>query len=154
MHQGDGFSGKTLRKSRYHFQSDWSGNGPADQFWQMEHALRMWTSIFAPWKEIQDILGFWIPRCNAEFQVLGSGFRIPCQRNLDCGLLIQADSFGFWIPHCGFPRFQVLDSLTVELGFRFAIIRRIPDSWAKFWISKLRILTGSSKLFSLWSSRR
>ena len=34
------FSAKTLRKSRFHFQTDWSGSGPAGQFWQMESALR------------------------------------------------------------------------------------------------------------------
>ena len=34
------FSAKTLEKSRFHFQTDWSGNGPAGQFWQMESVLR------------------------------------------------------------------------------------------------------------------
>ena len=38
MHEGDGFSAKTLGKSLFHFQTDWSGKGPAGQFWQMESA--------------------------------------------------------------------------------------------------------------------
>ena len=32
MHERDGFSAKTLGKSLFHFQTDWSGNGPAGQF--------------------------------------------------------------------------------------------------------------------------
>ena len=39
MHQGNGYSAKTLGKSVFHYQTDWSGNGPASQFWQMESAL-------------------------------------------------------------------------------------------------------------------
>ena len=38
MHERDGFSAKTLGKSLFHFQTDWSGKGPAGQFWQMESA--------------------------------------------------------------------------------------------------------------------
>ena len=38
MHKRDGFSAKTLGKSLFHFQTDWSGKGPAGQFWQMESA--------------------------------------------------------------------------------------------------------------------
>ena len=37
---GNGCSAKTLGKSVLHYQTDWSGNGPAGQFWQMESALR------------------------------------------------------------------------------------------------------------------
>ena len=33
--------------------------------------------FFAPCKGIQDILGFWIPRCG--FWIPGTGFRIPAQ---------------------------------------------------------------------------
>ena len=33
--------------------------------------------FFAPCKGIQDILGFWIPRCG--FRIPGTGFRIPAQ---------------------------------------------------------------------------
>ena len=36
MHEGEHFSLKTLGKSFFHFQTDWSGNGLAGQFWQME----------------------------------------------------------------------------------------------------------------------
>ena len=32
MHERDGFSAKTLGKSLFHFQTDWSGKGPAGQF--------------------------------------------------------------------------------------------------------------------------
>ena len=39
MPQGDGFSAKTLGKSLVHFQTDWSGNGPAGQFWQWKAHL-------------------------------------------------------------------------------------------------------------------
>ena len=35
MHRGDGFSAKTLGKSQFHYQTDWSGNGQASQLWQM-----------------------------------------------------------------------------------------------------------------------
>ena len=35
------FFSKTLGKSRFHCQINWSGSGPADQFWQMESALRL-----------------------------------------------------------------------------------------------------------------
>ena len=38
MHERDGFSAKTLGKSLFHFQTDWSGKGPAGQFWQIESA--------------------------------------------------------------------------------------------------------------------
>ena len=38
MHEGDGFSAKTLGQSLFYFQTDWSGKGPAGQFWQMESA--------------------------------------------------------------------------------------------------------------------
>ena len=30
-----------IEKCRFHFQTDWSGNGPASQFWQMETALSL-----------------------------------------------------------------------------------------------------------------
>ena len=39
MHERDGFSAKTLGKSLFQFQTDWSGNGPAGQFRQIESAL-------------------------------------------------------------------------------------------------------------------
>ena len=39
MHEGERFSTKTLWKSPFQFQTDWSGNGPTDHFWQMESAL-------------------------------------------------------------------------------------------------------------------
>ena len=41
MHQGTGYSAKTLGKSVFHYQTDWSGNGLASQFWQMESALSL-----------------------------------------------------------------------------------------------------------------
>ena len=41
MHQGNGCLAKTLGKSVFHYQTDWSGNGPAGQFWQMESAPRL-----------------------------------------------------------------------------------------------------------------
>ena len=37
----------------------------------------------APSEIIQDSLVFWIPRCG--FRIMGSGFRIPGQWNLDFG---------------------------------------------------------------------
>ena len=36
MHEGDAFQQKLFWKSRCHLLTDWSGNGPADQFWQVE----------------------------------------------------------------------------------------------------------------------
>ena len=41
MHQGNGCSAKTLGKSVFHYQTDWSDNGPAGQFCQMESTLRL-----------------------------------------------------------------------------------------------------------------
>ena len=41
MPKGDGFSTKTLGKSQFHLQTDWSGNGLASQFWQLISALRV-----------------------------------------------------------------------------------------------------------------
>ena len=43
VREGDGFSAKTLGKSRFHCQNNLSGNGPAGQFWQMERALMLCT---------------------------------------------------------------------------------------------------------------
>ena len=48
MHEGDGFSAKIVRKSRFHLLTDWSGNGPAGQFWQMESALSNQGSNLSP----------------------------------------------------------------------------------------------------------
>ena len=39
MLERERFSAKTLGKILFHFQNDWSGDGPAGQFWQMESAL-------------------------------------------------------------------------------------------------------------------
>ena len=41
MHQGNGCSAKTLGKSVFHYQTDWSSNGPAGQFWQIENVLSL-----------------------------------------------------------------------------------------------------------------
>ena len=43
MHQGDGSSAKTLGKSLFHFQTDWSGNGRGGQFWQVKSALTIFN---------------------------------------------------------------------------------------------------------------
>ena len=39
MLKGERFLAKTLGKIVFHFQNDWSGYGPAGQFWQMESVL-------------------------------------------------------------------------------------------------------------------
>ena len=52
VQEGNGFSSKTLWKSRFHCQNDWSGNGTAGQFWQMESALRL-RSIKMIWIRIR-----------------------------------------------------------------------------------------------------
>ena len=44
MHEGDGFSAKTLGKSLFHFQNDSSIHDLAGQFWQMESALKLEAS--------------------------------------------------------------------------------------------------------------
>ena len=44
MHEGDGFSAKTLGKSLFHFQNDSSIHDLACQFWQMESALKLEVS--------------------------------------------------------------------------------------------------------------
>ena len=45
MREGERFSAKTLRTSLFHFQTDWSGNAPAGQFWKMESDLRKRNKI-------------------------------------------------------------------------------------------------------------
>ena len=40
MHEGDSVSAKTLGKSIFHSQNDWSGYGSAGLFWLLESALR------------------------------------------------------------------------------------------------------------------
>ena len=39
MHKGDSFSSKPSGKNLFLYQTDWSGNGQAGQFWQMESAF-------------------------------------------------------------------------------------------------------------------
>ena len=39
MHEGDGFSAKTLAKSLFHCPNDWSGHGPVRQFLLLEARL-------------------------------------------------------------------------------------------------------------------
>ena len=39
MREGDSFSSKPFGKNLFLRQTDWSGNGEAYQFWQMESAL-------------------------------------------------------------------------------------------------------------------
>ena len=41
MHKGDGFSAKTLEKSLFHCQNDWSSHNPAGQFWLLQTALSL-----------------------------------------------------------------------------------------------------------------
>ena len=45
MRVEDGFSSKPPVKSLFLCQTDWSGNDPAGQFWQMESALRVVSSF-------------------------------------------------------------------------------------------------------------
>ena len=73
VREGDGFSAKTLGKSRFHCQTKWSGNGPVDQFWQMESALTLgmgWDTVNnysckANWVEAKDREMFFI--CSFHF---------------------------------------------------------------------------------------
>ena len=41
MHKRDGFSAKTLKKSLFHCQNDWSSHNPAGQFWLLQRALSL-----------------------------------------------------------------------------------------------------------------
>ena len=41
MHKRDGFSAKTLEKSLFHCQNDWSSHNPAGQFWLLQRALSL-----------------------------------------------------------------------------------------------------------------
>ena len=41
MHKWDGFSAKTLEKSLFHCQNDWSSHNPAGQFWLLQRALSL-----------------------------------------------------------------------------------------------------------------
>ena len=66
------FLAKTLWKSLFHFQTDWSGNGLAGQFWQMESTV----SVTLKQK-------FWASgKC---FQPFGTGTK--CPSNSDVCLL-------------------------------------------------------------------
>ena len=58
------------------------------------------TYRVAPYKEIQDSPGLWIP-CR-RFQIPATGFRILCQWNLDSGF----QNAGFRIPQEQFPGFR------------------------------------------------
>ena len=64
---------------------------------------------FAPWKEIQDSLGFWIPL--RRFRIPGTGFCILCQLNLDSGF---QSLVGFRIPSAVFriPKPRTSNSTT------------------------------------------
>ena len=59
----------------------------------------------APREGIQNSLGFWIPRCG--FRILGPGFRILCQWNLDSEfqalVVFRILWTVFWIPKPGIP---------------------------------------------------
>ena len=46
MPQGDGFSAKTLGKSLFDCQNDWSGNGLAGQFWLLENSSYYYSSCY------------------------------------------------------------------------------------------------------------
>ena len=98
---------------------------------------------------IHDSPGFWIPSCR--FQILGTGFRITCQWNLDSGLLELNSGFqspGVHIPGEKLPGFQNLDSLNVRyyiptllIMVRFAGLR---SSRPKCWVMWLEILSCST----------
>ena len=84
------------------------------------------SSIFAPCKPIQDSLAEldWIPGC--EFRIPGTGFRIPCQWNLDSRLQSLAR---FEIP---LARFRIPKSrvpLFTSKNFSYSG-NRIPLHWA------------------------
>ena len=49
--------------------------------------------FFAPCKGIQDILGFWIPRCG--FRIPDSGYWIPDSSTVDSGFQKELDSIFF-----------------------------------------------------------
>ena len=63
MHEGDNFCAKTLGKSLFHFQTDWSDLGPAGQFRQMESSLSFLKS--QPFEQ-----KYWTP---VQPEVKGSG---------------------------------------------------------------------------------
>ena len=63
MHEADKFLAKTLGKSLFHFQTDWSDKGPAGQFWQMESFLSFLKS--QPFEQ-----KYWTP---VQPEVKGSG---------------------------------------------------------------------------------
>ena len=46
MPQGDGFSAKTLGKSLFHCQNDWSGNCLAGQFWLLESTSSYYNAYY------------------------------------------------------------------------------------------------------------
>ena len=99
---------------------------------------------------IHDSPGFWIPSCR--FQILGTGFRITCQRNLDSGFLELKSGFqspGVQIPGAKTSRIpEHLDSLnvfyyipTLFIMKRFAGLR---SSRPRCWVMWLEILSCST----------
>ena len=63
MHGKGGFSRKSLGKSRFHLQTDWSGNGLAGQFWQMESALSAQHDILKAlmvFKSLNRLASIWV----------------------------------------------------------------------------------------------
>ena len=46
---------KTLGKSRFRLLSDWSGNGPTGQLWQMESALSLKKEFENSWLEVTQV---------------------------------------------------------------------------------------------------
>ena len=77
-------------------------------------------------KEMQDNLGFWIPRCG--FLIPGIEFRIPCQWNLDSRFQSLA---GFRISWAEFriPKSRMSNSTRTNSTFEFGFHKQnFPDS--------------------------
>ena len=96
-----------------------SNHCPPPQFISPPSSNTLVLSV-ALFKIIQNSLGFWIPRCG--FWILGRGFRILFQWNLDSGFQSFA---GFRIP---WAEFRIL-----KLKFPDSNCKNFPDS--EIWVT-------------------
>jgi len=84
----------------------------------------LWV-YYRPCEEIQNSLGFWIPRRG--FLILGTGFRILCQWNLDSGFQALV---GFRIPWTAFriPKPRILGAAAKIFWIPELTSKTVPNS--------------------------
>ena len=75
MLEGERFSANFFGKSRFYLLNHWSGNGPADQFWQMESALNIFCQA-RKYGVRQEIKGVHKPRASFCWKLVSNHVRI------------------------------------------------------------------------------